>query len=278
MRIMLSAFYVLVSIMAHSQELVGTWKWGNDEYESVVSFSWSDYHVTTYLAGTQSKVRETFLHYEVDNDTITFSESETINPTSVTSRYVIRELTDSVMRLENLDIGAIDQYVRVSDEMPEIEQYKFNEFYFDGGGLVCISDREREDYLNCLNFNIFSIDSPLKEVERIFGKPFNIVEHLEKNYRIYVLDDVENTEAYLAINQEQGEIQSMQMTGLYTLEDLSFSSIRLGDYYTMVVQRLGAPSKKERIDEQTELWDYAPFSFSLEMRNDKVYSVKLIRL
>lgn len=268
---------VFISFCSNGQELVGLWKWENAEYESKVHFTWRQYFVETYLAGTKSKVREVYLHYEIDNDTITFAETEEFNPTSITSKYVIKELTDSLLWLENLDLGTIEKYIRLNEDMPEIDRYKLNEFYPDNGSIACISTHEREDYLNCLNFKMFSIESSQREIEQLFGKPFNILEHVEKTYHVYVLEDVENSEAYVAMNYENGSVFSMQITGLYTLEDLSFSSIRLGDYYTMVLSRLGEPSKREKIDNNIQLWDYAPFSFSFEIRNNLVYSIKLIR-
>lgn len=278
LKVTITFLLICISGSLFAQELVGAWKWENREYESKVYFTWRQYFVETYLAGTNSKVRETYLNYEINNDTIVFSEAEEINEFAITSKYVIKKLTDSLLVLENLDIGATDIYTRLNNDMPEIVKYKFDEFYYSGGGIACISDRELDNYHNCLNFKMISIESSQADVERLLGKPYNILEHLEKTYHVYVLEDVDNTEAYVAVNYDNGRIASLQMTGLYTMEDLSFSSIRLGDYYTMVINRLGEPSKRERIDDNIELWDYAPFSFSFEIRNNLVYSVKLIRL
>jgi hypothetical protein len=256
---------------------VGIWEWKNDKYESKIHFTWREYYVETFLEGTNIKVRETYLFYEIDNDTINFAETAEIMASEVTSKYVIKELTDTSLMLEDLDRGTADRYTRISDDMPDIRQFKANEFYNTEGGMTCISGQPYENYLNCLSFKQFSIESSKREVERKFGSPYNILEHMDVTYHVYVLKEVEKTEAYLAINYQDGKIASMQMTGLYSIEDLSFSSIRLGDYYTMVISRLGEPSKREKLEDGIELWDYAPYSFSFEIRFNQVYSIKLLR-
>ena len=102
--------------------------------------------------------------------------------------------------------------------------------------------------------------------------------HDGKIFNVYLLNGMENgSQPYMVIELVNGQLKSIQITGEASIEELSFSSISLGDYYTFVEQKLGPPSDTGLVDDETTYWDYAPFTFSFEIKNNLVYSIKLTK-
>jgi hypothetical protein len=70
-----------------------------------------------------------------------------------------------------------------------------------------------------------------------------------------------------------------QLTGDSTIDDLRFSSIELGDSEKKIIEILGEPSSKSEVqDVGSILWNYSALPFSLEVKNGRVYSIKLFKL
>lgn len=244
--------------------------------ETDVYFSEEMYFMEAYLKGSKSQVSEGFSYYAIIGDTLIFNKIPLSEGREPLGYHLITSYAPDKMILTDLKNGNKNRYYRVNYGLPKLRKFRNQEFYYGGGSLFCVSDELNENYNQCLNFGEFSVNSSLEEIGQALGEPFDKMDHGGKLYQVYLLEQLENgTQPYVAIELEDGKLRSIQLTGESTIEDLSFSSISLGDYHTFVEQRLGIPSDTGPVDDETVYWDYAPFTFSLELKNGFVYSIKL---
>ncbi len=153
-----------------------------------------------------------------------------------------------------------------------------DQFYFNGS-IGCVSTNNQIDFNNCLNFGSVSILSSIEEIESLIGKPYTTVKKEGTDYFIYLIPSDLETSPYLAVSlNENGYLNTIQLTGDKSFDNFAFSGIRLGDYFTMVENRLGKPSSIQSLDEQTEIWSYYPHHISIEIKDKLVYSIKLRRI
>ena len=259
-------------------DLTGRWKWANDKMEADVFFSEDRYFMEAYLKGTKSQISEGFSYFMIIGDTLIFNKVPVDEGREPLSYHLISSFTPDKMVLIDLKNGKKDQYYRVDYDQRVLKKYRNDEFYYGGGGIVCISDKLDGNDNHCLNFGGFSLNSTLEEIEQILGKPYDKMSHGGKFYNVYLLKELKNgSQPYIAVELLNGQVKSIQITGEASIEELSFSSISLGDYYTFVEQKLGPPSDTGLVDDETTYWDYAPFTFSFEIKNNLVYSIKLTK-
>lgn len=277
---LLTTFLVVIycQIPGFGQGLMGKWQWVNDEMQADVYFSDDMYFMEAFLKNTTSQVSEGFSYYMIIGDTLIFNKVPISEGREPLAYHLIESISDSKMVLVDLKNGDKDHYTRVNRDYLPLTKYRNNEFYFGGGGIFCVSDQANETYNQCLNFGEISVNLSIEQIDQILGKPDGIISHGSSLFRVYLLQELEDGSIpYFALEIQNGQLKSIQITGYESREHLSFSSISLGDYHTFVEQKLGKPSEVGAVDDETVYWDYKPYSFSFEIRNDFVYSIKLIK-
>jgi hypothetical protein len=152
-----------------------------------------------------------------------------------------------------------------------------NEFRYLGNTLVCISDTLEPGYLSCLHIGDIEIGSSRNEIESKYNKIFKIIPESEKiESRVYVLNSDTETLPYVVVKYKDQKAISIQLTGLKTSDDISFSNIVLSDSENKVIEVLGKPREKvTEVDIDGVRWSYDPFPISIEFVNRKVYSIKI---
>jgi len=153
------------------------------------------------------------------------------------------------------------------------EGLPINSFQYTGDWIACHSDTQ--DDLACFHIGKLKIGDPYqpsREPSQNIDQPKGVVAS------VFPIIKKENQEAYWVIGHKEGKIVSIQLTGNYGKPELSFSSIILGDGKDKVERILGPRHTiKEFQDNGINgvLWDYAPFQFSFEFVNGKVYSMRV---
>lgn len=274
------ALLFLVSFLnqfsAAGQGLTGKWQWENDEMRAEVYFSDNKYFMEAFIKNTTSQLSEGFSYYFIEGDTVIFNKVPIVEGREPIAYHLIESISDYNMVLVDLANGKRDSYTRLNREYVQLAKFRNNEYYYAGGTNVCISDADERNYDVCLNFGDISVNSTIEEIERILGKPYDHIEQAGRLYKVYLLQQLEDdSQPYFAVEIHDGQVVSIQITGNGSKEDLSFSSISLGDYYSFVEQKLGKPREIGFVDQETEHWAYTPFTFSLEIKNNYVYSIKL---
>ena len=156
-----------------------------------------------------------------------------------------------------------------------------DEFRWMGGSLACIMAAPRPagnaGYDSCLRIGKVRVGGPYSEIVKKFGEPNDSqpVDEGRAQARIYIFDKNPETLTYIAVWETKGTIIAVQMTG--TMTDMpSFAGVQLGDDSEKLKAKLGPPSKI-RPSGSYDLWSYQPFPFSIEVREGRVYSIKVWR-
>lgn len=148
-----------------------------------------------------------------------------------------------------------------------------NTFKFLGNALVCISDKPINNEHACYRIGNLKIgdaynprEKPWKEIPQengVVAAVFPIIAN-EKN------------ETYWIFGHKNKKIVSIQLTGNYVDEKLSFSTIMLGDKKEKVRKVLGPNYTVKNVDSiKGVMWDYYPFAISIEFIKNKVYSIRI---
>lgn len=161
-----------------------------------------------------------------------------------------------------------------------------NEFRRSGGTLVCITPEKPEETLDpiyraCLRIGPAQIGQSLREIAMMFGDPYRVVENGDTTLRVYTIDigiPQGQPVPYWVIGFDKDRrVVSIQMTGDRGDNKLAFSSIRLGDPASRVIKILGEPYATRAVKdiEGAEFWGYMPFPISIEIKNRRVYSIRI---
>jgi hypothetical protein len=173
------------------------------------------------------------------------------------------------------------QWLLIANEFKSLTRDVRNQFRFLGI-VDCITDESYDEwgYSPCLSFGSISLGDRLKAIESKFGTPYQIVPISNKSEsRIYPLTSQSSDMPYLVVTYEDSVATEFQLTGDSTTDDLRFSSIELGDSEKKIIEILGEPSSKSEVQEvHSTLWSYSALPFSIEVKNGRVYSIKIFRL
>lgn len=153
-----------------------------------------------------------------------------------------------------------------------------NEFRYLGNALVCTREHPTDDgYLPCLNIGGIKIGDSISTVEKKYPDIFKTITNPDTSItKVYPVEGPTDEVPYFAVVYKKNLVSSIQLTGRGTKETLSFSSIQLGDQYKKVLEIIGPPSKKNNVQEiNGEIWSYFPFPISIEIVENKVYSIKV---
>ena len=160
---------------------------------------------------------------------------------------------------------------------------RVNEFTRKGGGLVCVTDTFKPDesppYLQCLRIGPIRIGQSEKEVELLLGNPWKVIEKdASTTIKVFPMESVEPSKPYWVITFTTHMVDSVQITGKNPKTVNTFSSIRLGDYKARVLEILGEPFATKPVEAvRGVLWSYRPFPISIEIVDDRVYSIRVSR-
>lgn len=276
-------FILLIALIfwqlpASGQGLTGKWSWENDQMRTDVYFSDDMYYMEAFIKNSNAQVSEGFSYFMIHGDTLIFNKVQASEGREPIAYHLIESISDTEMMLVDLKNGKKDLYKRINRDYFRLTKYRMNEFYYAGGTNVCVSGKVDDSYNHCLNFGDISVNSTIEEIELLLGEPYDIMSQGSGLYRVYLLQELDDgSQPYFVIEMNNDQPKSIQITGHESREQLSFSSISLGDYHTFVEQKLGKPSEIGAVNDETVYWDYKPFAFSFEIRNDFVYSIKLIK-
>jgi hypothetical protein len=156
-----------------------------------------------------------------------------------------------------------------------------NEFRRKGGGLVCTTETFKPDegYLQCLRIGPIYIGQRERDVERLLGNPWKVIKQDDSTtIKVFPIESNEESKPYWVITFKNGAAEAVQVTGKNPKVTISFSSIKLGDKKSRVLEILGKPFASETIEDiKGTLWSYRPFPISIEIVDDRVYSMRLSR-
>jgi len=166
-----------------------------------------------------------------------------------------------------------------------MEMFRPKEYFCDGNRPGCVvkkGEKLRPGTSPCLHMgNIYAGDIPSKaeaEIIKLGGK-FNQEVKTEDGsiIRVFKLPGVKQDEPmpYIFIQIKNKKVISVQLTGESTYADIGFSSLKLGDSSEKVVLILCEPIKKIDVpDVQSVRWEWGT-GFSIEIKDGKVYSIKI---
>ncbi|HUA54260.1 MAG TPA: hypothetical protein VMB81_18940 [Candidatus Sulfotelmatobacter sp.] len=134
----------------------------------------------------------------------------------------------------------------------------------------------------CLHIGDVSVGDARQRVERVIGSPYGAPVRREADVvvQIYLLHAANTNEHhvpfYAITYNNRNFVSEVQLTGPATQPPVGFTGIHLGDPVSVVTDRLGPPTKRQPVpDNGTELWDYAPFLVSFEIKDGAVFSIKV---
>ncbi|MDH5181686.1 MAG: hypothetical protein OEY07_18645, partial [Gammaproteobacteria bacterium] len=137
--------------------------------------------------------------------------------------------------------------------------------------LICITGKT--DPNACSHIGPFKIGAPYKAMDNPWKE---IAQNNGVTVTAYPIINNDKHNAYWVIGHKAGTITSLQLTGNYADDKLSFSSIKLDDSQDKVKSILGPRYRVKQLqDINGEMWDYYPFPISIEFVKGKVYSIRV---
>ncbi len=156
-----------------------------------------------------------------------------------------------------------------------------NEFRRAGAGLVCVTETAKHDegYLQCLRIGQIHIGQREKDVERLLGSPWKVIKQDDTTtIKVFPIESNEEMKPYWVITFKKGAVEAIQATGKNPKTATSFSSIKLGDKKARVLEILGKPNASKSVEAiKGAMWSYQPFPISIELVDDRVYSIRVSR-
>ncbi len=158
-----------------------------------------------------------------------------------------------------------------------------NEFRRAGDTLLCFTLEQpgkaagtNPSEQDCLRIGSVRIGQPAAEIRHHFGKPYDTLEHLGATVLVYPIGPDADPMPYWAISVRDGSVIAIQITGRSEPQGNAFSSLRLGDRVDKVRRVLGAPAATKAVEDiGATLWSYEPFPISIEIKDERVYSMKI---
>jgi hypothetical protein len=158
----------------------------------------------------------------------------------------------------------------------QMESTPFNAFRFIGNHLVCKTN-DPNAANPCYRIGEFVLGDDFEKVTKNFGKPWKLVSQPDGGeLAVFTIKATDLEQAYWVIGHREGRIASVQLTGNFPSQVASFSSIQLADSQSKVRDILGPRYSVKNIESiNGTMWDYAPFSITIEFVNEKVYSIRI---
>lgn len=148
--------------------------------------------------------------------------------------------------------------------------------------IGCAMTKMEPTYQSCLRIGPLHIGQDLASVEAKIGKALRIESQLNVEVRVYAIrstsleDGALRLHTYWVLTYRGGIAVAIQLTGEPSTERFSFSSNLLGDRTSQLLDRFGEPSSLKRDPNLGSVyWEYSPFPFSFEIRNNTIYSIRV---
>lgn len=157
------------------------------------------------------------------------------------------------------------------------------EFRYSGGTLTCESfgagTGQGPAYLDCLRIGPIQIGDTLRTVAMKFGKARQTVNRGPVTERVYAIDigvPAGQPVPYWVIGFEGQQVISIQITGDRRVEQYALSSVRIGDSESTVLKLFGPAGFNQPAPQiGGVLWGYSPYPVSFEIKNGRVYSMRV---
>lgn len=272
--------YVFAHPEFSSDVLLGKWKRVGNFYGAELSIDPNIYYYEKFFINTHSKIEETMMKYSFMQDSIVMYE---FGPEEGAKKVVlwIKELTTDTLTVQDAETFEIEKFIRADSVLPTVIR-PMNELRYLRGVLDCETDMSGGS-TPCIHISDLNLDLKLEAFEDKFGHVVAYKESKENpNIAKYVfhLNPYQGTQPELIVtyDSEHDEAQEIQIRGLGTEEDLSFSSIHLGDYVTYVERKLGKPAAvSEYIETGIVKWSFRPYPVVFEFKNRYVNGIKIYR-
>lgn len=265
----------LISFTCTAQDLSGTWRWANEKYEGVAQIDSNTYFSEVFFKGSDVKVLEIYNYYVLDKNKLYLSEQPIEESDSRKSlvQYKVKNHENNAFILSG-NLGT-DSYTRKSAQA-EPQRYKPYEFYIDNN-LTCFDSNEMPSKAGkCLSLAGINFYNSFEDVKKLYGKPIRTGFEDENDYYSFLIDPQDKKSPILTITVKDEKIIKINLKGYKSKGAASFSSIRLGDFYSFVKQRLGEPSYKKEVKAAgDETWVYVPVPITIEFQLNKVRSITI---
>lgn len=158
-----------------------------------------------------------------------------------------------------------------------------NEFRLTDGELKCLSATggagQGTGYMPCLQIGPIRVGDTLRDVSMKFGKAGQTVNRGSITERVYPIRlDTPAGQAvpYWVVGFEDQRVVSIQITGDRRVDQFAFSSIRIGDPDSRVIDLLGPAGFTQPEPEiSAVMWGYDPYPVMFEIKNGRVYSMRV---
>ncbi len=158
----------------------------------------------------------------------------------------------------------------------QMDSAPFNAFRFIGNHLVCKTN-DPNAANPCYRIGQVILGDDFDKATKPLGKPWKLVSQPDgSELAVFTIKATDLEQAYWVIGHREGKIASVQLTGDFPSQVASFSTIQLTDSQSKVRDILGPRYAVRSIEAiKGTMWDYAPFSITIEFVNEKVYSIRI---
>jgi hypothetical protein len=171
---------------------------------------------------------------------------------------------------------ALSQPVEPDVLRKQMDSTPFNAFRFIGNHLVCKTN-DPNAANPCYRIGEFILGDDFDKATKPLGNPWRLIPQPDGvEIAVFTVKATELEQAYWAIGNRDGKVVSIQLTGNFSSQVASFSTIQLSDPQSKVRDILGPRYSVKSVEAiKGTMWDYAPFQISIEFVNDKVYSIRI---
>jgi hypothetical protein len=157
------------------------------------------------------------------------------------------------------------------------------EFLYSAGHLACVAGGnpsvQAPSYLDCLRIGPIRVGDTLRTVSMKFGKARQTVNRGPVTERVYPISlniPAGQPVPYWVIGFEGQRVVFIQISGNISVEQYAFSSIRVGDPESKLLQQFG-PAEVTRPVPQigAVMWGYKPYPVTFEIKNGRVFSMRV---
>lgn len=167
----------------------------------------------------------------------------------------------------------------LSDSQRQLMETPMNAYRFLGSSLACKSDRPEFNPNQCNRIGGIAVGDDWAKAAAKLGPPSKVIPGQNGvTFHVYFLQGPDGGQAYWALEKSEArsKVVAVQITGYFRVPGASFSAIELTDSEDKVRQLLGPRFAVHPMPQiKGVLWDYAPFKFSFQFVNGRVYSIRV---
>lgn len=260
-----------------SQNLSGEWDWRNEKYEGTSLIDSDVMKTKIYFKDSDTKVLETFYYYVVDRNRIYLSE----NPIDIENLksfdyYKFKQSDQNGFLIQGANGDEI--YKKKGDVDGKVYPFKKDEIYRIDDKQKCLDQQGKPQPAGkCLSLAEVNFYMTYDEVVKKYGKPLSSIINADNSQTfIFRVNPKDKKPSKLDVTVKEDKIVRLKLSGYKSDDKASFSSIRLGDFYTMVKNRLGEPYYKKEVKAAgDETWVYTPIPITIEFKLNKVASITI---